>query len=426
MKTPIDMIHNQHHCVIIIGGGQAGLSLSYYLTQKNIEHIVIEKNTALNAWKQKRWDSFTLVTPNWQCQLPNHPYLGDDPNGFMKRDEIIDYVDGFIDKVNAPIIENTSVIGCKKLEPSFYEVNTSRGIFTANHIVVATGAYHHPIVPKLSATIPADIHQIHSEQYTSAKELPEGNVFVIGSGQSGAQIAEDLHIEGRKVYLATGSSPRCARFYHGRDVVDWLADMDYYDMPVEKHPLKEGVRDNSNHYVTGRDGGRDIDLRKFAFDGMELFGQMKDFNGREFLFDETLKENLDTADDTYNRINQKIDKYILDNNINAPIGESYTPVWEPETERASLSLSQSGITSIIWCIGFKHDFSWIDCDIFDAKGYPQHQRGITTEAGLSFLGLPWLHTWGSGRFSGIARDANYIADHIEKVLEKITEKVANQ
>ena len=426
MKNTVDMIHSQHHSVIIIGGGQAGLSLSYYLSQKNIDHIVIEKNTALNAWKQKRWDSFTLVTPNWQCQLPNHPYSGDDPNGFMKREEIIDYLDGFIGKVNAPIIENTSVKGCKKIDPSFYEIDTSRGQFTANHVVVATGGYHHPIVPTLSATIPQEIHQIHSEQYKCAADLPKGNIFVIGSGQSGAQIAEDLHIEGRKVYLATGSSPRCARFYRGRDVVDWLADMNYYDMPVEKHPLKEGVRDNSNHYVTGRDGGRDIDLRKFAYEGMELFGQMKDFNGSEFIFDESLKENLDTADDTYNRINQKIDQFIIDNNIKAPAGEAYTPVWEPQAERASLSLAQSGITTIIWCIGFRHDFSWIDCDIFDAKGYPQHQRGITAEDGLSFLGLPWLHTWGSGRFSGIARDADFIADHIENQLEKITHKVVNQ
>ena len=420
----VSTMKNQHYPVIIIGGGQAGLSMSYYLSQKNIDHLVIEKNTALNAWKEKRWDSFTLVTPNWQCQLPGHPYTGDDPNGFMNREEIIEYLNGFVNKVDAPILENTSVTQCTKLEPLLYQIESSRGVFTANQLVVATGGYHHPIVPKLTATIPSTVVQIHSEQYKSAQQLPQGNVLVVGSGQSGAQIAEDLHIEGRKVYLATGSSPRCARFYRGRDVVDWLADMNYYDMPVENHPLKEGVRDNSNHYVTGRDGGRDIDLRQFAAEGMELFGQLKDFSGSEFIFDATLKDNLKTADDTYNRINKKIDQFITANSIDAPTDTHYSPVWEPEAERTELNLANANITTIIWCIGFKHDFNWIDSNIFDDKGYPQHQRGMTTEAGLFFLGLPWLHTWGSGRFSGIARDAQFIAEKIDAVAEKNTQKSA--
>jgi len=232
--------------------------------------------------------------------------------------------------------------------------------------------------------------------------------LVVGSGQSGAQIAEDLHLDGKQVFLATGDSPRCARFYRGKDVVEWLHDMDYYKMPVDQHPLREGVRDNSNHYVTGRDGGRDIDLRHFANQGMELFGLLNDFSDDVFYFESNLTQNLDNADQTYNNINKKIDAFIDKNNLDAPSAPPYDAVWKPKQERASLSLKKSKITSIVWCIGFQPDFSWIDVNVFDKRGYPQHRRGLTPSKGLYFIGLPWLHTWGSARFSGIANDAKYV------------------
>jgi putative flavoprotein involved in K+ transport len=406
----------QHYSVIIVGGGQAGLSVSYYLQQENIDHLVIEKSSQMNAWKDKRWDSFSLVTPNWQCNLPGHPYSGDDPHGFMVRDEIITYLNEFEKKVNAPVLENTVALYVTPLVNGGYEVQTSAGNYTAGQVVVAAGGYHEPIVPRMAERIPASVQQIHSEQYKNAQQLPAGNVLVVGSGQSGAQIAEDLHLAGRKVYLAIGNAPRCARFYRGKDVVDWLAEMKYYDMPVDKHPLREGVRDNTNHYVTGRDGGRDIDLRRFATQGMELFGLMHDFDGEDFKFAPNLSENLSAADAVYNNINKRIDQYILDNNIEAPVGETYQPVWEPKAERESLNLAESEITSIVWCIGFKPNFSWLNAPIFNGQGYPQHSRGVTPETGLYFIGLPWLHTWGSGRFSGISVDAEYISQQINEVL----------
>jgi putative flavoprotein involved in K+ transport len=234
----------------------------------------------------------------------------------------------------------------------------------------------------------------------------------VGNGQSGAQIAEDLHLAGRKVVLATGDAPRCARFYRGKDVVTWLADMGYYDMPVEDHPLREGVRDNTNHYVTGRDGGRDIDLRKFALEGMELYGLMTDVEGDELKFIPNLSESLNQADAVYNRINATIDRHIEKNGISAPPGTVYEPVWQPAQERTSLNLKAAGITSVIWCIGFTPDFKWVNASVFNGIGEPVHYRGVTAQPGLYFLGLPWLHTWGSGRFSGVSRDAQYLSEKI--------------
>ncbi len=402
-----------HHGVIIVGGGQAGLSLSYYLQQRSINHLVIEKHTPLHVWRDARWDAFSLVTPNWQCALPGWPYKGPEPHGFMTKPQILAYLEGFRQHVNAPLLDGVAVQRVSRCDGPGFEVQTAAGSYTAEQVVVASGGYHLPIIPRMAERIPKDIVQLHSEQYRSPADLPAGKVLVVGCGQSGAQIAEDLHLAGRQVVLATGNAPRCARFYRGRDVVDWLADMGYYEMPVGEHPLREGVRDNTNHYVTGRDGGRDIDLRKFAAEGMALYGLLTGLEGETLQFAGNLAENLNHADRIYNGINASIDKYIAQAGIDAPPGEVYVPCWQPADERLSLNLREAGISSVIWCIGFAPDFSWLDVPVFNGKGQPSHVRGVTHTPGLYFLGLPWLHTWGSGRFSGVARDALYIAEQIE-------------
>ena len=416
MTSHLTSIKPPHHSVIVVGGGQAGLSASYYLQQQGIDHLVLEKHSLTHTWRNQRWDAFSLVTPNWQCALPGYTYVDDfngkDPHGFMKKDEINQYLAGFVKSVNAPAREGVTVQRVVPRSLGGFEVHTSQGEFTADQVIVASGGYHTPIIPRLAERLPTDIHQIHSEQYRNPQALPAGNVLVVGSGQSGAQIAEDLHLAGRKVYLAVGDAPRCARFYRGKDVVDWLAQMGYYEIGVDTHPLREGVRDNTNHYVTGRDGGRDIDLRHFAREGMELFGRLDGLQGTRLQFANNLGENLDNADAVYNRINTSIDKYIEQHSIDAPAGAPYNPVWVPEQERSELELEAQGITSIIWCIGFSPDFTWVEAPVFNGRGHPGHQRGITAQLGLYFLGLPWLYTWGSGRFSGVARDAEYLVQHI--------------
>jgi putative flavoprotein involved in K+ transport len=414
MSTPAEPVH---HSVVVIGAGQAGLSVSHYLKQRGIDHLVLEKHDPVHAWREQRWDSFCLVTPNWQCKLPGWEYSGSDPHGFMKRCEIIEYLAGFVKHVNPPLMNGVEVKRVAQRASGGYEIATSLGDFSADQVVVASGGYHLPIIPRLAERLPRDIVQLHSEQYRNPQALPAGRVLVVGNGQSGAQIAEDLHLAGRQVVMATGDAPRCARLYRGKDVVDWLADMGYYDMPVREHPLREGVRDNTNHYVTGRDGGRDIDLRRFASEGMQLYGLLKGLDGDVLRFAPDLRSNLDHADRIYNGINASIDKYIDKLGIAAPPASVYVPVWEPREERETLNLrasgSEAGITSIVWCIGFQPDFGWLDAPVFNGRGQPGHVRGVTAQPGLYFIGLPWLHTWGSGRFSGVARDALYLAEQIE-------------
>ncbi|MET0349747.1 MAG: MSMEG_0569 family flavin-dependent oxidoreductase [Rhizobacter sp.] len=411
MNTP------EHHDVVIVGGGQAGLSLSHYLQQRGVDHVVLEKHAPMHTWRTQRWDAFSLVTPNWQCKLPGWEYAGDDPHGFMTKPQILDYLDGFAKHVDAPVRTGVTVTRVVRRAAGGFDVATSDGPLTAGQVVVASGGYHEPIVPRMAERLPASVVQVHSEAYRNPASLPDGAVLVVGSGQSGAQIAEDLHLAGRKVVLAVGQAPRCARFYRGRDVVTWLADMGYYDMAVSDHPLREGVRDNTNHYVTGRDGGRDIDLRRFAAEGMELYGALDGLEGGVLRFKGNLRENLDHADTVYNGINASIDRYIAERGLDAPPPSTYTPVWQPDGERTSLDLATAGIGSVVWCIGFRPAFGWVDAPVFNGRGEPVHARGVSSVPGLYFLGLPWLHTWGSGRFSGVARDALFLAERIEGARE---------
>lgn len=243
--------------------------------------------------------------------------------------------------------------------------------------------------------------------------LPEGEVLVVGTGQSGAQIAEDIFLTGKKVHLCVGNAPRCARLYRGKDVVEWLHTMGYYDLSIDEHPDGDAVRTKTNHYVTGRDGGREIDLRKFALKGMKLYGSLEKIAGNDLTLMDDLKKNLDSADKTSENIKKRIDAYIFENNIVAPTEPTYVPAWQPTESILGINLEAEDITSVVWCIGYGYNFNWIKANIFNEHGLPNHHRGITSEKGLYFLGLTWQNTWGSARFSGVGKDAEYI---LEKML----------
>lgn len=401
-----------HHTVIIVGGGQAGLSMSYCLKERGLDHVVLEQHQIAHAWRHQRWDSFCLVTPNWQCQLPGFPYQGDDPNGFMGRDDIVQYVEDYAQSFQPPVREGVTVARVRQEDGDRFHLDTSEGEFTADQVVMATGGYHRPRIPVFACRFPTAITQIHSSEYRRAEDLPEGAILIVGTGQSGCQIAEDLHLAGRQVHLCVGGAPRSPRRYRGRDVVDWLEQMGYYDIPIDKHPQREKVRHKTNHYLTGRGGGREIDLRHFALEGMKLYGRLTNVQGTTLDFDGTLKRNLSQADAVAESIKQSIDKFIEKQQIDAPLEAPYEPVWEPQEEWLSLDYALANITTVIWAMGYHTDFSWVDIPVFDGKGYPGHDRGVTPVEGLYFLGLPWLYTWGSGRFSGIARDAQYLAERI--------------
>ncbi|MEP9416128.1 MSMEG_0569 family flavin-dependent oxidoreductase [Gordonia sp. VNQ95] len=425
MSTPA---HPTHHIpVVIVGGGQAGLSVSWYLQRADIDHIVVESGTLMHAWADKRWDNFTLVTPNWHCRLPGHAYDGADPDGFMTRDEVVAWLSRWLDTFSPPVREHTTVTRVHQptahgfqvtLHSQVADAGAGDEILTCDHVVIATGGYPLPVLPPYASSLDPTVAQIHSEQYFHPDQLPEGGVLVVGSGQSGTQIAEDLHLAGREVHLAIGNAPRVARTYRGRDCMTWLAEMGVYDIPAQQYPGGRVAQEKTNHYVTGRDGGRDVDLRQFAREGMRLYGALTGGKDDHLTFAPTLTGSLDRADAVYNSICSDIDRYIDAQAIDAPPASRYEPVWTPDTDPTALDLTAAGIAGIIWAIGYRPDYRWIEASAFDGAGRPMQTRGITAVPGLSFIGLPWMHTWGSGRFLGIDRDAHHVADAITTALRR--------
>ncbi|MEM9567520.1 MAG: MSMEG_0569 family flavin-dependent oxidoreductase [Cyanobacteria bacterium P01_E01_bin.34] len=395
---------------IIIGGGQAGLSIGYCLKEHGINSIIFEKHKIAHAWRSQRWDSFCLVTPNWQCQLPGFHYNGSDPDGFMVKPDIVKFIEDYSASFNAPVKEGVEVTNVKRLGKQ-YCVSTSIGEYTADSVIVATGGYHTPIIPRIAERLPEGITQIHSSVYKNPDRLPDGAVLVVGSGQSGCQIAEDLHFAGREVYLSVGSAPRSPRMYRGKDVVDWLDRMGYYDTPIDSYDNPGQVRKKTNHYLTGRDGGREINLRKLALDGMTLAGRLQRIESSTIYFKRDLHKNLDGADAVASSIKATIDRFIADSEIDTPAESPESAIAAPP-ELDSLDCKLANISTVIWSTGFHTNFSWIDVPVFNGDGYPVHDRGVTSQEGLYFIGLPWLYTWGSGRMSGVARDARHLADYI--------------
>lgn len=423
-------VAGRHYPVVVVGGGQAGLAMSYCLRERGVEHVVLEARRVGYEWRERRWDSFCLVTPNWQCRLPGFPYQGSDPDGFMVRSQIVDYLEAYVSFFRPPLVQGVAVTGLRRGDEVF-RVATSAGELTADQVVVATGPYHAPSIPRLAERFPDSVAQLHSSQYRGPGQLDAGAVLVVGTGQSGCQIAEDLHLAGRQVHLAVGSAPRVARFYRGRDCVAWLDEMGHYTKSIDEFDDAGAIRARANHYVTGRDGGRDIDLRAFARSGMRLYGRLTSVGGSGAgagagigavaRFGDDLAANLDHADAVAEGIKDAIDAYIEARGISAPTEARYVPVWQPQAESGSesesslreLDLGGAGVTTVIWATGFTRDHRWIAVPVFDGRGYPMHRRGVTSCPGLYFLGLPWQHTWGSGRFEAVGRDAAFLADHID-------------
>ena len=411
-------IGNSHHAVAVIGGGQAGLSMSWHLRQRAVDHVVLERDRVGHEWRDRRWDSFCLVTPNWQCHLPGFEYDGDDPDGFMPGADVVGFLEKYAAGFDPPLTEGVEATRLRRTRTGVFELVTTAGTMTADQVVVATGPYHNPAVPRLAERLPSGIVQLHSSQYRNPDQLPPGAVLVVGTGQSGCQIAEDLFLAGRTVHLAVGGAPRAARRYRDRDTLAWLDQMGHYAKGIDEFADADEVRLRANHYMTGRDGGRDIDLRDFARRGMRLHGRLRAIDGPRVRFAADLEANLDHADAVADGIKDAIDRYIVSAGIVAPAEARYVPVWRPATPDGELDLAAAGVTTVIWSTGFHRDHRWIEVPVFDGRGYPTHERGVTSCPGLYFLGLPWQYTWGSGRFAGVARDAGYLAEWIGAVRRR--------
>ncbi len=395
---------------IIVGGGQAGLATSYHLKQLGREHSVFEAaEKAGNAWRNDRWDSFTLVTPNWSVQLPGAHYDGNDPDGYMPKDEIVAYLERYVEKFNLPVQFSTPVLEVVPLEDNKgYQVKTSGETIQAKNVVMATGSFQKPKIPTFSANIPADVLQLHSGHYRNPSQLPDGAVLIIGAAQSGMQIGEELHQSGRTIYLATGAAPRVPRRYRGKDIVAWLMDTGFMDQTVDKLPSPK-ARLVGNPQASGKGGGHSLNLHQFVRDGIKLFGHIAGAQDGKVMFKPDLKDNLAKTDKLEKDIVAMIDRYIESNGINAPqetlpnLQDGYSV--EVVTE---LDLKAANVNTVIWAMGYVADYGLVKLPLTDEDGFPIQQRGITQYPGLYFVGMNWLTKRKSAILMGVNEDVEYI------------------
>lgn len=399
---------------IVIGGGQAGLSVSYYLQQQGFEHIVLEQAAAAgNAWRNDRWDSFTLLSPNWSFQLPGAGYGGGMPEGFMLKPDIVAAFENYVEHFRLPVAYGVKVNAVEPLaDGKGYRVKSTDEEWEARQVVMATGLYQTPRVPPFAANLSARITQIHSGHYRNPGALPPGAVMVVGSAQSGCQIAEELYLSGRKVYLCTSSAGRAPRRYRGKDIYEWMHLSGFLDRTVDKLPDPH-AKFAANPHVTGKDGGRTLNLHQFVRDGVTLTGRILGGEGNTIHLVEDLKENLAKADKVESELVKMVDDYISRTGLDLP-AESLPVLRDgfAAPEIPTLDLQAAGVTSIIWAVGYRFDFSMVRLPVLDADGFPIQHRGVTDYPGLYFIGLPFLYKMKSGHLLGVAEDAEYIVSQI--------------
>lgn len=399
---------------VVVGAGHAGLAMSACLTSRGVQHRVLERGDIGERWRAERWDSLTLLTPNWATQLPGYPYDGDEPDGFDSRDRYIGYLERYARALACPIQTHTTVHRVSALPDGRFSLDTSQGAIQARNVVAATGPFHEPIVPVTSRDIPPDVVQLHSNRYRNPRQLPDGAVLVVGSGNSGLQIVTDLLGDGRRVFVSVGRLRSLPRRYRGRDTVRWLIDMGALDTPASVATPE--LRRTPPPLLSGVGGGHDLNLADMASRGAIFAGRLTGVVNGRVHFSQDLHDTLHSSADAYRTFRTRVDRYIADAGITAdedpaPCADAdLIPVLpDPVLE---LDLAAAGVRSVVWATGFRVAYDWIDVPVFEPDGHPRHQCGVTTQPGLYFLGLRWLSKYKSFFIYGVGEDADRIASHI--------------
>ncbi|WP_314915521.1 NAD(P)/FAD-dependent oxidoreductase [Pseudomonas helleri] len=396
---------------LVVGAGQAGVAMSEHLSKQGVPHLVLERSRIAERWRTGRWDSLVANGPAWHDRFPGLEFDDVAADGFAPKERVADYFEAYARTFNAPIRTGIDVLSVvRNVGRPGFTVHTSEGVIDAKRVVAATGPFQKPVIPAIAPQDSA-LHQIHSADYRNPAQLPAGAVLVVGAGSSGVQIADELQRSGRQVYLSVGAHDRPPRAYRNRDFCWWLGVLGEWDQAA----MKPG-REHVTIAVSGAHGGKTIDFRELAQQGMILVGLTQAFNNGVASFQPNLLENLKRGDENYLALLDAADAYIERNGLDLPLEPQARRVF-PDADCVKnpilqLDLAAAGITSIIWATGFAVDYSWLQVDAFDAAGKPQHQRGVSSESGIYFLGLPWQSRRGSSFIWGVWHDAKYVADHI--------------
>jgi putative flavoprotein involved in K+ transport len=402
--------------VIVIGAGQAGLAASYLLGQEGVPHLVLERRAVGESWRTQRWDSFMLNTPNWANALPGSDFHPEAPDGFVSGGALVGYFEDYAGSHALPVRTGCDVTSVDPLPDGRYRVRTSDEEFQASAVVLASGGLSRPRIPPLAARIAPDVEVLSAAAYRNPPSLPDGAVLVIGAGQSGCQIAEDLLEGGRRVFVSTSRVARVPRSYRGRDAFAWMRELGTWEVRLE------ALNDPSMEFapqpqISGTRGGHTLSLQSLAAQGATLVGRVVGIEGHELTLEPNVRACIAFADAKSAEFKSDVDAYIEKNRIPADPalpdpGEPGLPDLGGSDERRDLRLKRSGIASVIWCTGYGADWSWVHAGVFAENGAPRHRRGVTQSKGLYFIGLPWLSKRKSGILYGVGEDAAWVVRHL--------------
>ncbi len=407
---------------VVIGAGQAGLAMSWWLTRHSIDHVVLERGELANSWRTERWDSLRLLTPNWQSRLPGYSYQGNDPDGFRTMPETIDFLERYAEHIAAPVRTQTSVTTLRRSEGG-YEVVSGEGTWQCDSVVVATGACNIAQVPAVAAAVPAGMATLTSMQYRNPRQLPDGGVLIVGASASGTQIADELQRSGRAVTLATGEHVRVPRVYRGKDIQWWMDAVGLLDESYDEIDDIVRARNLPSLQLAGYADRRMIDLNSLTNLGVKLVGRLAGFNDGKAQFSGSLRNVCALADLKMNRLLDAIDEWANENPIPDDVGapQRFAPTEVEESPPLLLDLDRQGIQTIIWATGFRPDYSWLDLPVLDRKGYIRHDGGIVTESpGMYLIGMPFLRRRKSTLIDGVGDDARDLSAHLVAFLNATT------
>lgn len=397
---------------LIIGGGQAGLAMSHCLTERGVDHVVLERGRVAERWRSERWDSLRLLTPRWQNRLPGWRYRGPDPDGYMTMPEVIDYLDGYARSFDAPV-ETGCTVRLVQREGDGYRVTTNRGSWHAANVVVATGMCDKPLVPAFAAGLPAGIAQVVPSHYRNPEQLRDGGVLVVGASATGIQLADEIRQSGRHVTLAVGRHTRLPRVYRGKDILWWFDTMGILDETYDRVRDLEASRRQPSMQLVGQPDRSSLDLATLRESGVRLSGRVRAIEGNRVLFADDLATTITRAEGKLERLLSRVDAFIRREGLESGVGAAETP--RPVRVRHApdeIDLRHAGIRSVIWATGYRRSYPWLRVPVLDARGEIRHTGGITPEPGLYVLGLQFLRRRKSSFIDGVGLDAADLAEHI--------------